>query len=287
MHEYKCWEGSHEKIEKKIMSLQYQKYNLIVLYRNRISHNRSDESYIFSPLFTASMEFALFWLSAKTFCLTLNMFGGETYFETMTALFSFVTCRVQPPVQSHAVCDGSEDPDRGLPLLSGVPDYHWLRFPVHHRGVSCGHCPAHLSAGHHNGLGDIYHRYLPRKGTRAVCLYTSQVTGIHSHVCPSPVIGSRVFQQRRSLVSSTLTLVKLKDTDFFWSCFSSNWTLSPPAEEFAMSIIACTVHLCLVIYCKSTGLFFCPFNGTLSLQSLPLEGQRDLHLFRECEALWN
>lgn len=63
------------------------------------------------------------------------------------------------------MCNGGEDFDRSLPLLSGVSDHNWIRFPVHHGGVSCCDCPAHLSAGHHHGDGDFHHWNLPRKGT--------------------------------------------------------------------------------------------------------------------------
>lgn len=85
--------------------------------------------------------------------------------QTQDLLFFLPASRVWPPLQPYPMCNGGEDPDRSLPLLSGVSDHNWLWFPVHHRGVSCRHCPAHLSAGHHHGDGDLHHWNLSCKGT--------------------------------------------------------------------------------------------------------------------------
>lgn len=160
-----------------IISVPYYPHFLIfflILDSNITNFAQSPESYIFSPLFTASIEFALLLRCSVVPGICLE--EKPKILQTMRTLFSFVTSRVRPPVQSHTVRDGSEDPDRSLPLLSGVPDYDWLRFPVHHWGVSNGHRPAYLSAGHHNGHGDIYHRDLPRKGTRAICFIIVYMT---------------------------------------------------------------------------------------------------------------
>lgn len=81
--------------------------------------------------------------------------------------------RVWPPCQPHTLCDGGEDPDRGLPLLPGVSDHHWLWFPLHHRGVSIRHRVAHRATGHHDGHGDLHHRHFPRKGTYVLLLSIS------------------------------------------------------------------------------------------------------------------
>lgn len=81
-------------------------------------------------------------------------------------LLCLPSSRVWPPLQPHPMCHGGEDPDGGLPLLSGVSDHNWLRFPVHHGGVSRCHRPAHFSAGYHHGDGDLHHRHLPCKGSQ-------------------------------------------------------------------------------------------------------------------------
>lgn len=79
-------------------------------------------------------------------------------------LFILSSSRVWPPLQPHAMCNGGKNTHRGVPLFSGVPDHHWLWFPVHHRRVSCGNCATHHSAGHHHGNGDLHHWHFPRKG---------------------------------------------------------------------------------------------------------------------------
>lgn len=86
--------------------------------------------------------------------------------QTQDLVFFLSSSRVWPPIQPYSMCNGGEDPDGSLPLLSGVSDHNWLRFPVHHRGVSRRHCPAHLSAGHHHGDGDLHHWHLPCEGSQ-------------------------------------------------------------------------------------------------------------------------
>lgn len=139
--------------------------------------------------------------------------GIEKYMREHSSIPSSVwTSRVQPSFQPHPVCHGGKDPDRSLPLLAGVSDHNWLRFPVHHRGVSRCHCPSHLPVGHHHGAGDLHHRNLSRKGTRSQTWQADYTALYHLDIKSDGFLKKNVFR-----------LLVLKKEVRRWSSVITQW----------------------------------------------------------------